>query len=141
MDIKLASSIDINKVIPIFTELRPHRREDELRALLSIAFQEGYHIAYIGNDKMAYSILGFRILTFIFSGKTLKIDDLATFSNQQKKGYARKLFQWAIQHAKNEHCEHINLDSGFQRRDAYKFYLNQGLFVESLHFGRKVIEL
>ncbi len=141
MDIKIASSKDIHKVIPVFRELRPHRTEDELRALLSIAFQEGYNIAYIGNDKMAYSILGFRILTFIFSGKTLRIDDLATFSEQQKKGYAGKLFQWAIQHARDENCEHINLDSGFQRREACKFYLNQGLFVESLHFGRKVLKL
>jgi hypothetical protein len=121
--------------------LRPHRTEDELRRLFSIAFQEGYKVAYIGTDTLALSVLGFRIQTFIFSGRTLKVDDLATLSSETNKGYAGKLFQWIKAYAKTEQCDHINLDSGFQRHDAYRFYLNQGLHVESLHFGRKVSEL
>jgi len=51
------------------------------------------------------------------------------------------LFQWTKQYAKENNCDHFSLNSGFQRRDAYRFYLNQGLFVESLHFARKVDEL
>ena len=140
-EIKLATPADIDKIIPAFKELRPHRSEEDLRRLITIAFQEGYQIAYIGNETIAYSIIGFRILTFVFSGKTLKVDDLSTLTAHTKKGHAGKLLGWAIQYAKQENCEHFNLDSGFHRREAYKFYLNQGLFVESLHFGRKVIEL
>jgi len=140
-DIRIATTNEIEKIIPVFKELRPHRTEDELRQLFSTAFQEGYKVAYIGSDELAFSVLGFRILTFIFSGKTLKVDDLATLSSQKNKGYAGKLFQWAKAHAKRENCEHLDLDSGFHRYDAYKFYLNQGLRVESLHFGRKVSEL
>ncbi len=140
-EIKIATSNEIEKLIPAFKELRPHRNEHELRQLLLAAFQEGYRVAYIGDSELAFSILGFRIITFIFSGKTLKIDDLATLASQRNKGYAGRLFQWIKNYAKKENCDHIHLDSGFHRHDAYKFYLNKGLHVESLHFGRKVIEL
>ena len=77
----------------------------------------------------------------MYSGKTLYIDDLSTLSEYQKQGYASTLFQWIKVFAKEQQCAHLSLDSGFQRRDAYRFYLNQGLFVESMHFGRKVVEL
>lgn len=140
-DIKLATKKDIDKILPAFKELRPHRTEEELRQLFLMAFQEGYKVAYIGTDQLAFSVLGFRIQTCIFSGKTLTIDDLATLSSEKNKGHAGRLFQWVKEYAKKENCEHLNLDSGFHRRDAYKFYLNQGLYVESLHFGRKVAEL
>ena len=141
LDIRIASTNEVEKIIPVFKELRPHRTEDQLRQLFAIACQEGYKVAYIGTDHLAFSILGFRIETCIFSGKTLKVDDLATLSREKNKGYAGRLFQWVKEYAKKEDCEHLNLDSGFHRRDAYKFYLNQGLYVESLHFGRKVAEL
>ena len=58
MDIRLTSAEDIHKVMPVFRELRPHRTEDELRRLLLIAFEEGYNIAYVGNDKMAFFNFG-----------------------------------------------------------------------------------
>jgi len=141
LDIRIATTNEVEKILPVFKELRPHRTEEQLRQLFAIAFQEGYKVAYIGTDQLAFSVLGFRIETCIFSGKTLKVDDLATLSSEKNKGYAGRLFQWVKEYAKKEDCEHINLDSGFHRRDAYKFYLNQGLYVESLHFGRKVSEL
>ena len=140
-DIRIATADDIGKLIPVFKELRPHRTEDDLRQLFLIAFQEGYKVAYIGTGTLAYSVLGFRIQTCIFSGRTLTVDDLATLSSEKNKGHAGRLFQWVKEYAKMEKCDHLNLDSGFQRHDAYRFYLNQGLHVESLHFGRKVAEL
>jgi len=141
LEIKIAASEDIEKIIPAFKELRPHRTEDDLRILFPILFNEGYKVAFIGNEELAYSVIGFRILTFLWSGKTLYVDDLSTLSGFKKNGYAGQLFQWTKQYAKENNCDHFSLNSGFQRRDAYRFYLNQGLFVESLHFARKVDEL
>lgn len=141
MTVYLATIDDIPKLIPAFKELRPHRSEAEIESMLPTLFREGYQVAFIGDEQMAYSVLGFRILTFLFSGKTLYIDDLSTVSAYRKHGHAALLFEWIKQYARQNECEHFSLDSGFQRRDAYRFYLNQGLFVESLHFGRRVEEL
>lgn len=139
--IQFATKDEINKILPAFLELRPHRNETELRQLLMDAFNEGYQVIYIGDDSCAYSVLGFRILHFIFTGKTLKVDDLVTLSGYKGKGYASKLFSWVKKFAIKQNCHHLGLDSGFLRRDAHRFYLNQGLFIESFHFGRKVSEL
>jgi GNAT superfamily N-acetyltransferase len=141
MTVHLATVDDIPKLIPAFRDLRPHRSEAELASMLPTLFREGYQVAFVGDEQMAYSVLGFRILTFLFSGKTLYIDDLSTANDHRKHGYAALLFEWAKEYARRNDCEHFSLDSGFQRRDAYRFYLNQGLFVESLHFGRRVEEL
>ena len=60
-DIRIATTNEIERIIPVFKELIPHRSEDELRQLFPIAFQEGYKVAYIGTDQLAFSVLGFRI--------------------------------------------------------------------------------
>lgn len=138
LEIKIATSEDIEKIIPAFKELRPHRTEDDLRKLFPILFKEGYKVAFVGDEELAYAVVGFRIFTCLWSGKTLIVDDLSTLHDFTKKGYAGKLFQWAKQYAKDNHCDHFSLNSGFQRTDAHRFYLNHGLFVESLHFARKV---
>ena len=138
--IKIATNDDIEKLIPLFKELRPHRTDDDFRKLFPLLFKEGYHVAYLGNDQVAYAVIGFKIMTFLFSGKTLYVDDLSTLNGHQKKGYGGQLFQWAKKYAKDHHCDHFSLDSGLTRRDAHRLYPNQGLFVESLHFGRKVEE-
>jgi len=132
---------DIQLLVPLIQELRPHLSSEEINILLPKLFSEGYKIAFIANNNEAYAFIGFRIHTFLFSGKTLYIDDLVTLSSQQKNGFATVLFNWIKVYAKEQQCDHLSLDSGFQRRDAYRFYLNQGLFVESMHFGRKVEEL
>jgi GNAT superfamily N-acetyltransferase len=140
LEIRIAGGEDIQRLIPVLRELRPHRPATELGQLLSVLLAEGYRVIYVGDDQAVYSILGFRIQTFLVSGKTLFVDDLATLSDHRGKGYAGRLFEWAKKYAAQEHCTHFCLNSGFQRRDAYRFYLNRGLFVESMHFGRKVEE-
>ena len=98
-------------------------------------------MAYIGDESKAFAIIGFRILHFTYSKKTLYIDDFGTLASHRKSGLGKQLFDWIKDYAKEHKCDHLSLDSGFQRTDAYRFYLNQGLFVECMHFGRKVIEL
>lgn len=141
MKIKLADESDVIKLIPVVLELRPNRTVSEVNYLLPLLFRQGYKIVYIGDEITAFSILGFRISLFLFSGKTLIIDDLCTLESQRKRGYAGQLFSWIKQHAKEMECEHLCLNSRFHRKDAYRFYLNEGLFLESLHFGRRVAEL
>ena len=141
MKIKQATESDINKLIPALRELRPHRTEQELRKMLPVLFNEGFKMIYIGDDSRAFAVAGYRTLNFLFSGKTLYLDDLITHSEHTKKGYAGRLLDWLKKYAKENRYDHFSLDSGFQRKDAYRLYLNKGLEVESLHFARKVNQL
>src|SRR6516162_8015892 len=111
--IRTATAEDIDKLIPALLQLRPHRSASELRSMLLALFKEDFNIIYIGDNNLAWSLLGFRSFNCLWSGKTLYVDDLVTLSTHTKKGYASELFAWIKKYAKDNHCDHIALNSGF----------------------------
>jgi GNAT superfamily N-acetyltransferase len=141
MDIQIAKEKDLEKLFPTLQILRPNLRLASLHSEYLKLNQEGFEMAFIGDDQQAFSIIGFRTLNFFFSGKTLYIDDLITHPEYRGKGYAGRLLDWIKELAIANNYDHLSLDSGFHRKEAYRLYLNKGLEVESLHFGRKVTEL
>jgi GNAT superfamily N-acetyltransferase len=140
MEPKIADVNDISKLVNVIKELRPKLTDKEIKLRLPKMFNEGYQICFIGDEAVAYSFAGFRILNFLYSGKTLYVDDFATLPQYRKQGFAKIVFDKIKSIAIREHCDHFGLDSGFERYDAYRFYLNNEMIVESLHFGRKVNE-
>ena len=141
MEIKIATAQDVEKLIPVLIELRPHRTPEQLREMIISQINDGFKLVYAGNDTEAFAVAGFRTLDMLFSGKTLYVDDLVTHSNHRKKGYAGMLMKWMIQYAKENGYEHFSLDSGHQRKDAHRLYLNHGLDITAHHFGKDVKDL
>ena len=141
MEIRIAKPDDAEILLPTLLILRPNLNAKTFKEEFITQINEGYQMIFIGDDKTAFAIAGFRTLNFFFSGKTLYIDDLITNPSHTRNGYAGKLLDWIKKYAKDNEYNHLSLDSGFQRKDAYRLYLNKGLEVESLHFGRKVDEL
>jgi GNAT superfamily N-acetyltransferase len=141
MEVNIASASDIPKLIPALVELRPHRTPEYFHEMIPVQFGEGFQLIYVGDEKMAYAVAGFRTINFLFSGKTLYVDDLVTHSAHQRKGYGRLLMDWMINYAKENGYDHFSLDSGFQRKDAHRLYLNCKLEITSFHFSRPVNEL
>ena len=140
--VKQATIADIELLIPALLELRTNRSADELRDLLEIQFKTGeYQAYYIGDEKIAYAVAGVRTLNFLHSGKTMYIDDFVTHSGYRKNGYGGQLLDFIKQFVKDNNYNHLSLDSGFQRKDAYRLYLNSGFEISSMHFGRNVNEL
>jgi GNAT superfamily N-acetyltransferase len=139
--ITVATLEDLDKIIPTMMELRPHRSVDELRNMMIAQLNDGFQIVYVGDEQLAYAVAGFRTLDFLFSGKTLYVDDLVTHSMHRKKGYAGMLMKWMIQYAKDHGYNHFSLDSGHQRKDAHRLYLNHGLDITAHHFGKDVKDL
>jgi len=138
--IREANLSDISKLIPVLKVLRPHLSDEAFFQQIPTLFREGYRIIYIGDETSAHSIAGFRTLNFLFSGKTLYIDDLVTLPEFHKKGYATALLQWLKNYALQEQYDHFSLDSGFHRKDAHRLYLGAGLEMEGFHFGKKLSE-
>ena len=141
MQVHIATEADIPKLIPALTELRPHRTPEFFLEMIPVQFNERFQLIYVGDETMAYAVAGFRTINFLFSGKTLYIDDLVTHSAHQRKGYGGLLMEWIKQYAKDNGYDHLSLDSGFQRKDAHRLYLNTGLQITSFHFSRPTSEL
>ena len=91
---------------------------------------------FIDEGERAPAVSVFRINYYFYRGKNLYIDDLSTMASQRGKGYAGALLDFIIQHAKDNNCENIHLDSGYskERFDAHRLYLNKGFHLASHHF-------
>jgi hypothetical protein len=126
---------EIQSCYPLMVELRPNIQIDEfLSRVKRQAEFAGYQIAYLV-DKEIKAVAGFRISECLAWGKFLWTDDLVAKSGEGSKGYGGMLFDWLVEHAKEQGCEQLHLDSRVQRFDAHRFYLNKRMIIECHHFS------
>lgn len=120
----------------VMQQLRPHLT-DEQAFVKQVQRQlaEGYHLACYQDRGVVRALAGYRFLEFLAWGKVLYIDDLITDSETRKSGHGGKLLKWVIDQGKKAQCDQIHLDSGPQRHDAHRLYLNHGFKIIGHHFA------
>jgi GNAT superfamily N-acetyltransferase len=130
---------DILKCWKAMRELRPHLEESSFLSLIKDMIKEGYRLAFIeGEEGYALSVVGFRYLQFTFKGKHFYIDDLSTLPEARGKGHGGALLEHVFELAKQKGYAHVTLDSGHQRYNAHRLYLNKGFTITSHHFSKKI---
>ncbi len=139
MSIQLAeNNSQILRCFPIISQLRPHLEEASFVQQVRYQMKEGYQLVFFQAEDKTVAVAGFRISTCLASGKFLYIDDLVVDKLNRSRGYGQKLFQWLIEYARKNNCEHLSLDSGVQRFEAHRFYLMQHMSITSHHFSMKL---
>lgn len=120
----------------VMRQLRPHfTEEQEFINQIQRQLKDGYQLVSCHEEGNIKALVGFRFLEFLAWGKVLYIDDLVTDSDARKNGHAGKLLKWVIEQAKKENCDQVHLDSGPQRHDAHRLYLNYGFKIIGHHFA------
>jgi GNAT superfamily N-acetyltransferase len=71
-------------------------------------------------------------------GRSIYIDDLCTLPEARGKGHAKALLQHVLKEAREEELQSIHLDSGHQRHDAHRLYLNFGFDITAHHFAMEL---
>lgn len=145
MDLTVALTSDVQTIItieeirscyPVLKQLRLHfTDEDSFVEQIQRQIAQGYQLVACLKDGKVKACVGFRFLEFLAWGKVLYIDDLITDSGTRKNGFGTKLLRWVIEQAKNEGCDQVHLDSGPQRHEAHRLYLNQGFKIIGYHFA------
>lgn len=133
---KAETSDQIRSCYKVMRQLRPHLAEEDAfveQVLRQIA--EGYHMVYAHEEGEVKAVTGFRFLEFLAWGKVLYIDDLITDAEARRSGHGGKLLAWVIEQAKKRKCDQVHLDSGPQRHDAHRLYLNHGFKIIGYHFA------
>ncbi len=97
-----------------------------------------YRLAYLKDNGEVKAVAGIRISEWLHGGKYLEIDDLVSKSGVRSKGYGGKLFDWVVEFARAEGCNHLRLLSGVQRFDAHRFYLLKRMNIEAHYFTMKL---
>ncbi|MFN3848667.1 MAG: GNAT family N-acetyltransferase [Spirosomataceae bacterium] len=135
MEIKTAQTKeDFLKCLEVIQALRPHLTAESLLDLVSKMKEESYTLIYIEENGKGVSACGFRYLTTLFEGRYIYIDDLSTLPEARGKGYAGALFDYVVEKAKAEGLPAVHLDSGHQRYDAHRLYLNKKMKIVYHHF-------
>ncbi len=121
-------------------ELRPHLASLETYVQIVNENQrpEGYRLLGVFDDGIddAVAAAGFRTLHSLGWGYCLYVDDLITRPAFQNKGHGGLLMRWLREEALRLGCDQLHLDSGVQRHDAHRLYLNQRMHINAHHFAR-----
>ncbi len=132
------SEADIKKTWEVMYLLRPHLEEDEYVALVKSMMSEGYQMAYVEDNNVAVSVIGFRYLQFLFNGKHIYIDDLSTLEAYRGKGCGGMLLDYVDDVAKKSGYKAVTLDSGTHRHNAHRLYMNKGFSIQGYHFTKTI---
>jgi len=129
---------EIQDCYDVMSQLRPHiAREDFLPRVRRQIDSFDYRLAYL-KDGDVKAVAGIRISEWLAGGKYLDIDDLVAKDSERSKGYGGKLFDWIVDFARAEKCDHVRLLSGVQRFDAHRFYLTKRMNIEAHYFTMKL---
>lgn len=115
--------------------LRPHLEEDGFIEQVRLQEQEGYHLIFIQDTLSIKSVAGYRMAHFLAWKKVLYVDDLITSPEARGAGFGTHLLKWLMGEAKRQQCNGIHLDTGIERGEAHRLYLNIGMKINCLHLS------
>jgi GNAT superfamily N-acetyltransferase len=126
----------ISSCYEVMRQLRPHLEDcQKFTEQVQRQIKEGYILAYLQEEGSVRSLAGFRFLEFLAWGRVLYIDDLISDSMARKNGHGSTILKWVIQQAREAKCDQVHLDSGPQRHEAHRLYLNHGFKIIGHHFA------
>ena len=136
-EIRTVNSVEeIQSCYQVLKQLRPHlTSEGAFVEQIQRQLAQGYKLVVCLKGEQVKACIGFRFLEFLAWGKVLYVDDLITDSEARKNGCGTKLLKWVIGLAKRENCDQVHLDSGPQRHEAHRLYLNHGFKIIGYHFA------
>lgn len=129
------TNAEIEACFAAFKELRPHLLQEEFLPQVRRQELQGYKILALRNQGIIKSAAGFRLAEFFAWGKILYIDDLTTMASARSNGFADQLMDWLIDHAREQECKGVHLDTGYARHNAHRLYLRKKLLLSSHHMS------
>ena len=123
----------IQACFPPLQLLRPHLQPDDFVARIRRQQDQGYRLLAVRDGETIQAVAGWRMLEYLAWGKVLYVDDLVTLPGARKHGYGGLLLDRLIAYAREQRCDAVHLDTGYQRYDAHRLYLNKGFVFASHH--------
>ena len=127
---------EITGCFDVMSQLRTHIAQEDFLARVRRQMEGfDYRLAYVVDEGEVKAVAGIRVSEWLHGGKYLEIDDLVSKDGDRSKGYGGELFDWVVELARTENCDHVRLLSGVQRFDAHRFYLKKRMNIEAHYFN------
>jgi glucosamine-phosphate N-acetyltransferase len=140
--IRFCSDADFEAVLGLLAELWPGRRLDEasIRAVYGRALASETQFYLCAED--AGQTVGFCSVSVKSNlwqaGYLAHIDEFVVAERYRRKGIGRALLAAAVKLAASKNCVRIELDSGFHREEAHRFYESYGFEKRAYLFSKSV---
>jgi GNAT superfamily N-acetyltransferase len=132
---------DIAETFDVMHQLRPNLVRTQYAPMIRhLMKKEGYVLASLRERDVVRAVAGFRIITMLYRGRILYVDDLVTDSNSRSRGYGAMMLDWLKSEAERRQCTEIQLISRTYRRDAHRFYERHGFGTDCRHFCYPITE-
>jgi GNAT superfamily N-acetyltransferase len=118
--------------------LRTHLRPATFAAVYDEGHRQGLRFLAAYDGDRCVGVAGWRLVANAASIRKLYVDDLVTTEAERSRGVGAALLAELRGRAKAAGCRLLDLDSGVQRADAHRFYMREGLVINSFHFARRM---
>jgi glucosamine-phosphate N-acetyltransferase len=131
---------DFDDIVPLFKQLWPANPID-VKAARDIfnrglaSDQRAYLCAWQGDRIIGFGTLVIRDCLWL-QGDVGYICDLVVEQEQRSRGVGTALVERAVEIARQRGCRRIELDSGFHRTEAHRFYERRGFEKRAFLFSR-----
>jgi GNAT superfamily N-acetyltransferase len=121
------------------SQLRPDlARERYLSTVRELMASEGLRLLALADAGEVRAVATYRVMTMLYCGRLLYVDDLVTDARVRSRGYGSQLVARLKQEAAALGCREIQLISRTIREQAHRFYFREGFGIECFHFRTRI---
>ena len=128
-DGQIAATFDVMR------QLRPQLERDEyVPTIRSLMASDGARLMALWDEGEVRAVALYRIMTMLYCGRLLYIDDLVADERVRSRGYGAQLLSRLKEEGRALGCNQIQLISRVTREQAHRFYFREGFGIECFHF-------
>lgn len=132
-DEQIAATYDVMR------QLRPHLvREAYVPLVRALMASDSFRLAALTDEGAVRAVAGYRVMTMLYCGRLLYLDDLVADEHARSRGYGRRLLEWLKEEGRRQGCGELQLISRVVREQAHRFYFREGFGIECFHFRTKL---
>lgn len=123
----------------VMSQLRPDlARERYLPTVRELMASDGLRLLALSDAGQVRAVAAYRVMTMLYCGRLLYVDDLVTDARVRSRGYGSQLVARLKQEAAALGCREIQLISRTIREQAHRFYFREGFGIECFHFRMRI---
>ena len=137
MEIRKVTLNDIDSVFELLNQLYKNKIRYEIFSEIyksKLEDNNSYYIVAVEDDKIVGVLISEIQVKIHRAKKQCFVDDLIVDENYRNRGIGRQLLQNAVDYAKDQDCEVIELTSYRDNVNAHRFYENNGFKKHSYKF-------
>jgi GNAT superfamily N-acetyltransferase len=140
MTISIAQTDEqIAATFDVMHQLRPHlAREDYVEAVRALEASDGFRLAALSDEGEVRAVAGYRVMSMLWCGRSLYVDDLVTDARVRSRGYGKRMLDWLREEGARQGCTDLQLISRVTREEAHRFYFREGMSIMCFHFRSEI---